>query len=69
MKQPIHQNLRPAPTQEAILTVSDEQLIKLYNLNLTLSQHPIIIAMIKGMKEQLISRNIITEDHEGEIVT
>ena len=58
-----------APEQEAILTISDEQLIKVYNINLLLPSHVSVIANARqAMREELISRDIITEEHEGEVV-
>lgn len=59
-----------APEQEASLTISDEQLIKTYNAILTFGTNNAFFAASKqDMRDQLINRNIITEDHEGEIVT
>ena len=58
------------PEQEATVTMEDEQLITLYNTNLkNESTHVFHVSTLKTLKDELISRNIITEDHEGDVVS
>jgi hypothetical protein len=57
------------PEQPASQTMTDSTLIKTYNNLLTLQSNLLNDATVQDLKQELISRNIITEDHEGEIVT
>jgi len=59
-----------APEQEASITLSDADLITAYNNILTFtSDNAFITSAKQDMREQLISRDIITEEHEGDVVS
>lgn len=58
-----------APTEDASVRLADAELIRLYNLNLTnKGQNPLFDITITTLRNELISRDIITEEHEGEVV-
>jgi hypothetical protein len=59
-----------APTEDASVRLADAELIRLYNLNLTnKGQNPLFDITITTLRNELISRDIITEEHEGDVVS
>ena len=54
--------------QPASQTMTDATLIKTYNNLQTLQSNFINDATLADLKQELISRDIISEDHEGEVV-
>lgn len=59
-----------APEQDATVTMDDAQLIKLYNINLrSESTHEFHVLTLQTLRNELISRDIITEEHEGDVVS
>ncbi len=57
------------PKQPASQTMTDATLIKTYNNLQTLQSNFINDATLADLKQELISRNIITEEHEGDVVS
>jgi hypothetical protein len=59
-----------APTEDASVRLADAELIRLYNLNLTnKGQNPLFDITITTLRNELINRDIITEEHEGDVVS
>ncbi len=57
------------PEQPASQTMTDATLIKTYNNLQTLQSNFINDATLADLKQELISRDIITEEHEGDVVS
>lgn len=58
-----------APKEESLPNEPDELVISNYNhlITNTENRHPFLQLVIDKIKEELVTRNIITENHEGPI--
>jgi hypothetical protein len=56
------------PEQPATQTITDVSLIATYNNLLIMKSNFINDATLADLKQELVNRDIITNDHEGEVV-